>query len=237
MTKHSNETRAVVAATALTPGAPPTLPQSTSSRRRTIWASTALATLLSLTACSSSSSPSSKATAGGSAAAADRSTATASSPVSNPSSALSGAVSTHPSAHAGGGYCSLLTADEARAVVGDGLAPGVSRTAPTPKIGGHTGSCVYKLVHPTTAATVVNLIVLGTKIPRSLFDTEITQSADKSRPVPGLGEEAFGSAGLVTVYDHGLVLALEILKGGKPVAAATLVAMLRTALSRAGGLR
>lgn len=191
-----------------------------------------LTAVLALAACGSSSTPSSKSAPGSSATTVNRPATTASSAPA----AASSPVPPLASAHAGGGYCSLVTADEARAVVGKDLAPGVSRTGTTPVIGGKSGSCLYRSVHPTTL-TLVNLVVVGTKIPRSVFDTEINSNANKTTPVSGLGETAFGMPGIVTVYDHGLVLALEIIKNGKAVAATTIIALLRGALSRAGGLR
>jgi hypothetical protein len=207
-------------------------------RRRVLWASTALTFALVLAGCGSSSRSSSNSTTVRSAAAGGAATtASSSSSSSAAASSVVPSAPSAPSAHAGGDYCSLITAAEARAVVGEDLKPGLSRTATTPKIGGESGSCLYKPAQ-TKVLTLVNLIVVGTKIPRSVFDTEIkSPDAGPTKPVSGLGETAFAVPGIVTVYDHGLVLALEILKGGNAVPTATLAAMLRTALGRAGGLR
>lgn len=207
------------------------------SRSRMVWTSGALAAVLALAGCGSSSGSSSNSASGGTATAAGRSSAATTSTSPARADASSAAPTAAQTVHAGGDYCSLITAAEARAVAGEELAPGVSRTGTTPTIGGQSGSCLYKAAHPKTL-TLVNLIVVGTKIPRSLFDTEIkSKDTGPTTPVPGLGETAFAVAGIVTVYDHGLVLALEIIKGGKAVPTTTLTAMLRTALSRAGGLR
>ncbi|PZS15558.1 MAG: hypothetical protein DLM57_12410, partial [Pseudonocardiales bacterium] len=158
----------------------------------------------------------------------------ASAPTSGPA-AGGGASGTGPSA----AFCSLVTLDEARAALGGPVKPGLDRaTRSSPFPGG--GSCLYNGTTSVIGASyVVNVIVLGTKIPRSVYDSEFKGNPDAGpiTPVPGLGEDAFSVPGVVSVFDHGLVMALEIVKNSRPADIAVIVGLLRKALARAGGLR
>lgn len=154
-------------------------------------------------------------------------------PPASQSSAGTGA----PTSHVGGDFCSLVSAGEAQAVLGEPVQPGVSHAGAGPA--GLAGSCLYKVTKPDPQApTVVNVIVLGTKIPRSIYDQELKHDPQGGdvKPLSGLGEDAFFLPGIVTVFDHGLVLSLEIIKGGRPVDTAAITQLLRKALGRAGHL-
>lgn len=187
-----------------------------------------LALALALSACSGSGkSPQQNGPASGSSAGA-AGVASESAPPTSQSPAGTRA----PAVHAGGGFCSLVSADEAHTVLGVPVQPGVSRTGAGPA--GRAGSCLYKVTKPDPSVpSVVNVIVLGTKIPRSIYDQELRH--DRT-PLSGLGEDAFSIPGVVTVFDHGLVLSLEIIKGGRPVETAVITQLLRKALGRAGHL-
>jgi hypothetical protein len=142
-------------------------------------------------------------------------------------------------ASAGGDFCSLVTADQARAILGRAVQPGLPRSGTTPA--GVSGSCIYKDAHIVVGkpGTIVNIMVLGTKVPRAVYDQELKGNPDAPdiTPLSGLGEDAFSIPGVVTVFDHELVLSLQIMKDGVPVDAVTITDLLRTALGRAGNLK
>lgn len=194
-----------------------------------------LAVTLALSACGGSAKPSKKAaqTGGGS-------SSSASTSASAPTSAAGGASSSGGgnTTKPGGGFCSLLTADEAQTVVGTPLSPGLPRSGNGPA--GPAGSCLYKAAKPVAGLpTVVQVIVLGTKFPRAVYDQELRHDPDAPdiKALPGLGEDAFFIPGVVTVFDHGLVMSVQAVTGGHPVDTAVITDLLRKALSRAGGLR
>ncbi|HEY8827728.1 MAG TPA: hypothetical protein VIM17_08215 [Jatrophihabitantaceae bacterium] len=201
---------------------------------RTLLACGTLALALALTACGGSAKPSqNKGPGSGGTPAATGTSTTTSSAATSGSAAGGGSTGTS----AGGDYCSLVTRDEAQAVLGRAVQPGLSRSGTTPA--GVSGSCIYNDANPVVGKpAVVNVIVLGTKIPRSVYDQELKGDPDAPdiKPLSGLGEDAFFIPGVVTVFDHGLVLSLEIIKDGVPVDTATITDLLRTALGRAGNL-
>lgn len=185
----------------------------------------AVAVALVLSACGGSASPAHQTAAG--AGAASSSVVTAGSPAGGGSSGTG----------AKGDFCILVSADEAQAVLGVPVQPGLSRAGTGP--GGLGASCQYKPTNDTGPATELKVIVLGTHISRSVYDQHIKGAAipGSITPVPGLGQDAFATTGTVTVFDHGLVLTLVIIKGGNFAAAAVITALLRKALTRATGLR
>ncbi|MEP7020513.1 MAG: hypothetical protein ABI808_07675 [Pseudonocardiales bacterium] len=209
-----------------------TPPRGRTCARPRVLTAAALALTLALTGCGGSAKPAKQKAAGtGASSVVAGSTAPAS-----PTTAAAGTGS-QPSTTDGGGFCSLVTAEEAHAIVGIELTPGRSRTGPGPA--GPAGSCLYKAATPDPKApTVVQVIVLGTKVPRSVYESELKHDPEggPTTAVPGLGEDAFSIPGIVTVFDHGLVLTLEVVKGGRPGDTAAVVALVRTALSRAGAL-
>lgn len=210
---------------------PATAPRHSPQRR--ILACGSLAVVLGLAACGGSAKPSPNKAPAGSAGSSAAATATTSAPRASGSAPGSGSANASP----GGAFCSLVTADEAQAVVGEPLAPGLSRAGAAGA--GLSGSCLYKPGTPVLAKpTVVNVIVLGTKFPRAVYDSQLkgNPNATDIKPLAGLGEDAFYVPGVVTVFDHGVVIALEIIKDGRPVDTATIAALLRKALGRAGSL-
>ena len=133
-------------------------------------------------------------------------------------------------------FCSLVTKDEAETAVGGSVEEGTS--VGEMQVLGLVGSCVYNGTDSTLGATtVVNIIMLGTTVPRSLFDTEILGDFAEGEQISGLGEVAFAAPGMVVVFDQGLVLTLQILAGQVPADTTVIVELLRTALDRAAALR
>lgn len=203
---------------------------------RSLLACGTLVLALVLSACGGGKTSDKKSGSGSSPAATSASTSAATSAA--PSAAPPGSAGSGSSFHPGGDFCSLVTAAEAAAVVGTQLLPGVSRTASGPA--GQGGSCLYNATQRVVGKpTVVHVIVLGTKIPRTVYDQQLkgNPNAGPITPVSGLGDDAFAIPGVVTVFDHGLVLSLEIIKNGVPADTATITDLLRKALSRAGNVR
>jgi hypothetical protein len=202
---------------------------------RTLLACSTLALALALTACGGSAKSSQSKGSGSGSTPAATNVATKSAPATAGSTAGAGSAgSGSTSLKPGGDFCSLVTLDQARAVLGRAVAPGLSRTGATP--GGVSGSCVYK-DKPAVGKppTVVNMMVLGSTFPRAAYDQELKGNPDAPvmTPVSGLGEDAFSIPGVVTLFDHGLVLSLQIMKDGVPVDTATITDLLRVALGRA----
>jgi len=129
----------------------------------------------------------------------------------------------------------LISKEEAEEAVGASVQDGQS-TAEN-QVLGLVGSCIYQGTDSSQGATVVNLIVLGTTVPREVFDSEIVNDMADGAPVSGLGEVAYAIAGLATVFDQGLVLTLQILNQLVPADAAVITDLLATALDRADALR
>lgn len=215
------------------------LKPSASHHARALLACVALALALALTACGGSSKPSASTTLASSGNSAGTAASTAPSSAGTSGSA-SGSGSGATGSTTGGGFCALVSADEARTVLGVVVKPGVSVKAAA-QSAGPAGSCLY--LSPDSQSQV-NLGVLGNKVPRAVFDQQLKGGAGgDAMLVSGLGETAFSVPGVVFVYDHGLVLSLQILKHAVTIGhaaavdTAVITDLLRKALSRAGFLR
>ncbi len=142
------------------------------------------------------------------------------------------------------GLCKLISQGEAQDAVGQPLATGVSTSGQTPA--GFSGGCKYlgtTVNTKTNGKGVVQVIILGTKLTRAQYD-EATASEGKigaeagAKPVPGLGETAFYVPGLVTLFDRGLAMTVQVVKADRsPVDAAVIIKLARQALDRSGDLR
>ncbi len=142
------------------------------------------------------------------------------------------------------GLCKLISQGEAQDAVGQPLATGVSTSGQTPA--GFSGGCKYlgtTVNTKTNGKGVVQVIILGTKLTRAQYD-EATASEGKigaeagAKPVPGLGETAFYVPGLVTLFDRGLAMTVQVVKADRsPVDAAVIIKLARKALDRSGDLR
>lgn len=131
--------------------------------------------------------------------------------------------------------CALVSKDEAEEAVGASLEDGESKGEI--QLVGLVGSCVYRGTDASQGPTVVNMIVLGTTVPRSVFDNEILGDMADGQEVAGLGEIAYSVPGIVVLFDQGLVLSLQIVKEQVPADTAVLADLLGTALDRADALR
>lgn len=132
-------------------------------------------------------------------------------------------------------FCALVSKDEAEDAAGASLQDGES--AGEMQVVGLVGSCIYRGTDPSQGPTVVNIIVLGTTVPRAIFDSEILGDMAEGQAVPDLGEVAYAVPGIVVVFDQGLVLTLEIIKEQMPADTAVIVDLLGRALDRADALR
>lgn len=142
------------------------------------------------------------------------------------------------------GLCKLISQDEAQDAVGQPLATGVSTSGQTPA--GLSGGCKYlgtTVNTKTNGKGIVQVIILGTKLTRAQYD-EATASEGKigaeagAKPVPGLGETAFYVPGILTLFDRGLAMSVQVVKADRsPVDAAVIIKLARQALDRSGDLR
>jgi len=109
----------------------------------------------------------------------------------------------------GADHCSLITQDEAEAVAGVALPPGTPTRAPAGQ--GEAGSCTYvKASGGGAAPTIVNVVVI-TKIPRSLFDSELAQDSPDAIDVDGPGAiNKLLTPGVLTVWDDNVSVLVEV---------------------------
>lgn len=135
--------------------------------------------------------------------------------------------------------CGLLTTSEVQSVLGKPVK--IKSAHATDATTGVSGSCLYMASDNLTAVTIS---LIGTSVPRAAYDTIVNDpdTGAKPEPVSGLGEAASaipfgpGGAGLVSVFDDGILLVVSGQKAGG-LGTEALVGLTRTALSRSSNLR
>ncbi|MGB9376300.1 MAG: hypothetical protein WCB04_02185 [Mycobacteriales bacterium] len=140
--------------------------------------------------------------------------------------------------------CKLLSQAEAQGAISEPVATGVSTSGQT--AAGLSGGCKYlgtTVNAKTHTKGIVQVLILGTKLTRVQYD-ELATSEGKvgadaaAKAVPGLGETAFYVPGLVTLFDHGLALAVQVVRSDRvPLDAVVITKLAHTALDRAADLR
>jgi hypothetical protein len=127
--------------------------------------------------------------------------------------------------------CRAVTKAEAANLLGRDVNDGKSTSADGPL--GTQGGCVYLSATATQPATLVNVGLVGTKITHDQFLAQLAEDAPDAVSQAGVGEDAkLVSPGMLTVYDHGTVLFVEIVIEGRPSSTDTLVAVAKKALDR-----
>ncbi|MEP6598011.1 MAG: hypothetical protein ABJB98_01015 [Actinomycetota bacterium] len=162
---------------------------------------------------------------------------------SSASSAAGSATTAAATATGGSGpfdFCRLITQAEAQDAVGKPLAAGVSTSGQS--VPGHlAGGCKYlsATFNPQTSRkSLVQAIYLG-KMTRSQFD-QVTTGPGKieTKPVSGLGEVALYAPGLLTWFDQGIALTIQVVRDdGSSPDVAVLTGLAHKVTDRAGDLR
>jgi hypothetical protein len=130
-----------------------------------------------------------------------------------------------------GDLCRLVTKAEAESATGRSF--GDPRSTEREGPGGTIGSCVYSIVTNGAASTIVNIIVLGTKITREQFEGQLASDAPTATSVDGVGEVALLSQpGALVVFDRGVVISVQMLVEYQPIGTDVLVTFARRALER-----
>lgn len=192
-----------------------------------------------LTSCGGSSKPAG--TNSPSVAGSPGSSTASSAPVSEstPATTASSAAASGAPTLPGGSFdfCRLITSDEAQAAAGKPVKTGHRSSSTSPL--GPVGGCVYLTKDTsTTSRSLVNVVFLGNKLTRALFDQQVTAKVgSQAQPVPGLGEKAIYFTGIIAVFDHGIALTVQIVKDNVPGSVATLTGLAHKALDRAGDVR
>jgi hypothetical protein len=207
-------------------------PESARRRRRAQGSAIALTMALALVACGSADGSADGSTS--------RSglTTPAGSAVPRASDAPSASPSSGSATQPSGAYdfCRLVSPAEAVAILGK-PAKDAKRTSSTTALG-PVGSCAYLSTDYTlTSPSIVNVVYLGNKISRSQYDEETAEIRASAKPVPGLGETASFIPGLITIFDHGVAMTVQVVNGGVPAGRAPLTALAHTTLERAGEIR
>ena len=131
-----------------------------------------------------------------------------------------------------GDLCDLVTQEEAAKL----LAVAVDAGTPSSSTGvqGDSGSCIYRATASTTAPTLLNVVLVGTKLTEDQVKTELLADQPDAKPVADLGEAAFllPEGDSVITIENGAVISVQAIAGGKPVAEASLIATARLALER-----
>lgn len=105
--------------------------------------------------------------------------------------------------------CALLTTEEVEAAVDTPVKITVAHARDTAN--GLQGNCLYFADDHLTGVTIS---LIGTSMPKTVFDAMTREVPKEAQPVSGLGEDAVaipvgpGGAGTVSVYDHGILLFL-----------------------------
>jgi hypothetical protein len=197
----------------------------------TVMRSTVACVALALTfaACSSSSKPAANSPAVGSTTG-STSAASSTSASAASSSTSAGAASSLPSGSFD--FCRLITQDEAQAAVGKPVKVGIRSSQQSPL--GPVGGCVYGSTDTTqTSRTLVNVVFLGNKLTRALFDQQVSAKVGSAaKPVAGIGEKAIYFTGIIAVFDHGIALTVQTVKDNVPGTEAVLTVLAHKALDR-----
>ncbi len=128
-------------------------------------------------------------------------------------------------------FCRVVTKAEAEAVTRKTFDAGTGTSSDGP-LGG-IGSCVYKIIEGGRVTTIVNIVVVGTKVPRDVYDKEIAGDAPDAKAVSGAGESALLiQPGLLSVFDDGVALSVQVLINSAPGSTDDLVALAKKALDR-----
>lgn len=203
-------------------------------RRLTQAGAVAVGMALVLAACGGSSSagrntaPSSPATTAGSGA-------TPASSSTDPASVQSGGKSDSQPAGAYD-FCRLVSRAEAEAILGKPSKDPKHTSSKTPL--GPVGSCAYLSTDFTLKSqSIVNIVYLGNKISRAQYDQETSDLRAQGKPVAGLGEAAIFIPGLIAVFDHGVGLTVQIVKGSVPADRELLTELAHKTLDRTGEVR
>jgi hypothetical protein len=131
----------------------------------------------------------------------------------------------------GGDLCRLVTKSEADAIAGKSLSDGRPTKSEGPL--GTTGSCSYIIAGASAATTVVNVVVLGTKVTRAQFDAQLAEDASDAASVDGVGESArLIQPGILAVFDNGAAITVEVIVDSTPVGNDVLVKLARQVLDR-----
>jgi hypothetical protein len=137
-----------------------------------------------------------------------------------------------------GGYdfCRLVRPAEAAAILARPTKD-ARRTSSTTALG-PVGSCAYLSTdYSLTSQSIVNVVYLGNRISRTQYDEESAELRASAKPVPGLGETASFIPGLITVFDHGVAMTVQVIKGGVPAGLAQLTALAHKTLARTEEIR
>lgn len=151
-------------------------------------------------------------------------------------SATSGPTQASAAAAVEGDFCRLLSNGEAQAALGKPVKAGVSTRSDTPF--GPGGGCIYRAKDISSSSiSLVNVILFGDKIPRSVFDQQaLAKLGSTAHLVAGLGEVARfvggPGGGLVVVFDHGRWLTVQVVNATKTSGVTQLTQLTRTALGR-----
>ena len=133
-------------------------------------------------------------------------------------------------------FCRLVSSAEARAILGKPVK--VQNHSSSKTVLGPVGSCAYFSTDYTLKSqSVVNVIYLGNKITRAQYDQETSDLRAKAKPVAGLGEAAIFIPGIIAVFDHGVAVTIQVIKGSVPADGALLTALARKTLERTGEVR
>ena len=126
-----------------------------------------------------------------------------------------------------GDLCRLVTKAEADAVTGKDVGVGTATSSESPV--GEVGSCVYKIVDGGRATTIVNVTIVGTEVPRDLYDAEMAGGT----AVTGVGTAAsLVQPGILSVFDDGVALSVQVLVDLAPATTDDLVEVAKKALER-----
>lgn len=130
-------------------------------------------------------------------------------------------------ASASGDACRLITKGEAEALTGKALDDGVASASESPV--GDVGSCVYKILENGRVTTIVNVAIVGTRVPRDVYDAEMSGET----PVQGVGDVAsLVQPGILSVFDDGVALSVQVLVDLAPATTDDLVEVAKKALER-----
>lgn len=209
-------------------------------RRLTQAGAVAVAMAFALAACGNSNSGGTSSSAGKDAARSAPATSVGSgaTPASGSTDPGSGQSGGEPVSQPAGAYdfCRLVSSAEAEAILGK-PAKDARRTSSKTTLG-PVGSCAYLSTDYTLKSqSIVNVIYLGNKITRAQYDQETSDLRANAKPVAGLGESAIFIPGLIAVFDHGVAMTVQVIKGSVPADLALLTALAHKTLERTGEVR